>query len=386
MRPYTIEDLRKLANDTTVEMSYGIPVIIKNSPEPHGKGHLDPWVRALIDPSVLTHGDGALQTSQAEKFDQMRAIMTDDQIVRLLQKLSGADRIKLPFRGEFNESEFTKPIDISYIEECVDGIMIRFWKCQIPDGSKNRPAFIHVHGGGWFAGCAVGCNSMLRHICEKSNAVCFDVEYSLTPDARFPTQNQQCYQALKYIYEHADEYGIDKAKIAMGGGSGGGHLTASVALMEKEAGSNMLALQILMNPATLLVDTPVDGYDFDAAVFHIAPETLPVFGKPVDFAKDPNALVMVHAYLGSEENGMDYRASPMLARDFSGLPRALVFTAEFDQLRPQGEFYASQLSKAGVPVTVYRYMGCMHDSIGKHGLIPQVEDVYCIIADALKRL
>ena len=175
------------------------------------------------------------------------------------------------------------------------------------------------------------------------------VEYTPLPAAKFPTQLEESFAALKWVSTHAGEFGADGSRIAIAGNSVGGNMTAARALMAKDRKGPRIACQILLIPATdASVDT--DSYH-EFATGRFLPRAFMKYGW------DP--------YAPDDKTRDNPYVSPLGASDeqLRGLPPVLVITAENDPLRDEGEAYARRLMDAGVAVTTTRYNGMIHDFV-----------------------
>jgi len=224
-----------------------------------------------------------------------------------------------------------------------------------PKGDGPFPALVYFHGGGWVLGSLDSWDAATRMLTNAVECVTVSVDYRLAPEHKFPKPVEDCYAATQWVAENAASIGGDPSRIAIGGDSAGGNLTAAVALMAREHGKPRLAFQLLVYPVTdAAMDTPsmtkecADGY-------FLTREMMAWFWK--QYARD--AGDRAHPY-----------ASPLRAQNLRGLPPALVLTAEFDPLRDEGEAYGARLREAGVPVTVSRYDGTIHGFF----LMPSVLD------------
>ncbi|GAA2710954.1 hypothetical protein GCM10010429_27090 [Micromonospora olivasterospora] len=152
-----------------------------------------------------------------------------------------------------------------------------------------------------------------------------------------------CHAAVRRLAEHADEFGVDPARLAVGGDSAGGNLAAAVTLLCRDEGTVALAAQLLVYPNTDQRERDDPAGEQDPLLFN---------RHSVDWYRGH--------YLPDHAAAADPLASPLLADDLSGLPPALVVTAEYDPLRDEGEAYAHRLRAAGVPVELARYDGMIH--------------------------
>ena len=220
-----------------------------------------------------------------------------------------------------------------------------------PEGPGPHPVFLHFHGGGFVFGSinSVVNDAKCSGICRRAECAVATVEYRLAPEHRFPTAAEDCYAALQFIVENADDLGIDPHRVAVGGESAGGNLAATVALMARDRGGPELVLQLL--------EVPVTDIRAAAATYPSAAEFAEGYG--LDQA---DMDYYAAEYLSAESDGANPYASPLAAEDLAGLPPAHVMTAEYDVLRDSGEAYARRLQEAGVQVTLRRMAGHTHGS------------------------
>ena len=153
--------------------------------------------------------------------------------------------------------------------------------------------------------------------------------------------------------EHASEFGIDPGRLAVGGDSAGGNLSAVVTLMARDRGGPSLKFQLLIYPLT-------DFEDDSPSIREYGNDHFLTRGLMDWFAAQ---------YLASPADGRNPYASPLRAGDFRGLPPASIITAECDPLRDQGEAYAHKLRGAGVPVALKRYEGMIHPFVSLGGIV-----------------
>ncbi len=203
---------------------------------------------------------------------------------------------------------------------------------------------VYYHGGGWVIGSIDETDAMVRKLAERTSCAVVNVEYRLAPEHRYPTAADDCYAALEWTAAHLGEIAGGDVPLFVAGDSAGGNLSAVVARRARDRGGPRIALQILIYPVT--------DADFDRPSY-VAPE---------------NALLLTREamrwfwdhYVPDVERRAEPDASPLRAEDLSGLPPAVVLTAEHDVLRDEGEAYAARLEAAGVPVDFQRHQGQMH--------------------------
>jgi acetyl esterase len=218
-----------------------------------------------------------------------------------------------------------------------------------PPGSTGPlPVILYLHGGGWILGSWITHDLLTRRLAVGANAAVAFVEYSRAPEARYPTQIEQCYATARWIVEQGAGGGFDATRIAVAGDSAGGNMSTVLALMAKRRGDVRFVHQSLYYPMT----------DADAE----DSESLRKF-KDGPYGSAEGLLWFWSSYLPNEESRSDILVSPLQATlsDLEGLPPALVIVDENDVLRDQGESYANKLRDAGVPTTSVRFNGTIHD-------------------------
>jgi len=216
-----------------------------------------------------------------------------------------------------------------------------------PGGSGPHPVLVFYHGGGWVIGDLDTHDGVCRSLTNAAGCVVASVDYRLAPEAKYPVAAEDSYAALQWIVANAARLKINPWRVAVGGDSAGGNLSAVVALMARDRGGPALVYQALIYPVTNhSLDTP--SYHENATGYVLTREAMRWFWRH---------------YLARDEQGREPLASPLMAPSLAGLPPALVITAACDPLRDEGEAYAARLRDAGVPVTLTRYDGMFHGFI-----------------------
>jgi len=217
-----------------------------------------------------------------------------------------------------------------------------------------RPALIYFHGGGFVFGNLDTHDAVCRALAKASGGVVVAVDYRLAPEHKFPAAVDDSHAATKWVAANAERLGIDALRIAVGGDSAGGNLATVVAMRCRDAGGPTLAAQVLIYPVT------------DLSTFETGSHR--ELGEGYFLTRAAMEWFTGH-YLASVDQKRHPEVSPLLAPKLSGLPPALVITAEFDPLRDEGEAYAKRLQQAGVPVTVTRYPGMIHGFVSMRGVL-----------------
>jgi acetyl esterase len=237
-----------------------------------------------------------------------------------------------------------------------------------PEGQAPFSVLVFFHGGGW-----VVCNldthdAQCRSLAKRSGCVVVSVDYRLAPEHKFPAAPEDCYAATQWVAEHADEVNGDPARLAIGGDSAGGNLTAVVAQMARDRGYPHLVFQLLIYPLT--------DFQNETASYR---ENGTGYGLTRD-----DILWFKNHYLNSRNDEANPLASPVLAEDLSGLPPALILTAEYDPLRDDGEAYGHRLQAAGVPVIIRRYAGQIHGFFGMGSIVDRADQAVSETAQTLR--
>ncbi|SNY89551.1 acetyl esterase [Nocardia amikacinitolerans] len=217
-----------------------------------------------------------------------------------------------------------------------------------PAGAGPFPVLVFFHGGGFVLGDLDTHDGLCRSLANGAESLVVSVDYPRAPEHKFPAAPDACYAATRWVAENAADLGGDPTRIAVGGDSAGGNLAAVVALMARDLGGPALVFQLLIYP----------DLDFRRTNYSIREFA----GKYGNISRATQHWFMDN-YLTTEAEKLDPRVSPLLAPDLSGLPPTLVITAEYDALRDEGEQYGRRLEEAGVPVTVSRYPGMIHEFV-----------------------
>ncbi len=227
-----------------------------------------------------------------------------------------------------------------------------------PAGSQgNLPGFMFFHGGGWVLGDYPTHARLIRDLVVHSGAAAIYVDYTPSPEAKYPTAINQAFAATQWVAANGSQIGVDASRLAVAGNSVGGNMAAVVAIKAKEAGTPKLRFQLLLWPVT---DANFNNASYNQfAEGHFLTRGMMEWFWD-NYTTDPKQRNEIHA-------------SPLRAslEQLKGLPPALVQTAEMDVLRDEGEAYARRLGAAGVAVCAVRYNGMIHD----YGLLNVIAEV-----------
>lgn len=237
-----------------------------------------------------------------------------------------------------------------------------------PAGARPRPLHVFLHGGGWCVGDLDQRDPRCRTIATEASCTVASVDYRMAPENAFPVPLEDCYAALVWLVDHADELGVDVTKVSVGGESAGANLAALVALLARDRNGPPLVFQWLDVPATDLtmslpsIDRLAAGYGLTKAGME---EYRAAYLRDVD-PKDPYV-------------------SPLHHDDLSGLPPALISTMEYDPLQDDGTAYAQRLREAGVEVVHHHLPGMVHASFAFTRLLPLAREYEQTAIAALRR-
>lgn len=243
-----------------------------------------------------------------------------------------------------------------------------------PTGSERLdrlPVLVFFHGGGFVIGDLDTHDVLCRQLCNGAVCAVIAIGYRLAPEHKFPAAFDDALAATCWIASHAESLGIDPSRIAVGGDSAGGNLAAAVALASRESGGPKLVFQLLIYPLT------------DQRNIALSYQT----NEGYLLTRDVIRYYRGH-YLNHDAEALDWRASPLVAKDVGGLPPALILTAGFDPLRDEGLEYAQRLRDSGVAVEYRCFEGQIHGFILMGGVIDEANQAvqWCIakLAQGLK--
>jgi acetyl esterase len=308
---------------------------------------LDPQVKTLLDQLASLGGPPISELG----VDEARALLES------LNALAGP----APEVAKVEDRTFAGP---------AGDVQVRIYRPT--DDPSPQPVLVWFHGGGWVLGSIQAGDHTCRALANQAGVVVVSVEYRLAPEHPYPAGRDDCYAALVWVAAYAAELGIDRDRIAVGGDSAGGNLAAAVALMVRDRGGPALRFQLLVYPVT------------DALMSHRS-----VQENAEGYMLTADAMKwFVELYLDPGVDPRDPYVSPIYAADVSGLPPALVITAEFDPLRDEGEAYGKRLQAAGIAAKVSRYDGMIHGFFGMTAMIdaaqPAVDEAAHALREALR--
>ncbi|MEB3982432.1 alpha/beta hydrolase fold domain-containing protein [Mycobacterium sp. 663a-19] len=258
------------------------------------------------------------------------------------------------------------------VGEIVDGVFPGAtgdlaYRLYRPPTPGPHPIVVYFHGGGYVLGDAAADDPLCRDLCVRSDAVVVSADYRHAPEHRFPAAVDDAMAAVRWVADNTEALGGRPGQLAVCGWSAGGGLAAVVCRLARDAGGPNILGQALL--------TPMMGGDMTGGSFA---ENADGYGLTT-----PLLRWFCDHYIDEAHRG-DPRFAPPHA-DLSGLPPAIVVTAEFDPLRDDGEAYAAALDAAGVPTEHVRARGHTHQSLAMVDVVISGAPIRARMADALRR-
>ncbi|PCK22943.1 esterase [Bacillus pumilus] len=294
--------------------------------------------------------------------------------MNLEEQMKIAASLRQPSEGSLPSQSELKPVHPPEVNKMEYDIPTRAGKTKVwvfrpvKTPKQPLPVFVNLHGGGFILGSAEMDNHWCPVIADRAQCVVVNVEYQLAPENPFPAALHECYDVLKWLYQHPDELQIDPNKLAIGGHSAGGNLATAVCLLNIQKGNKLpIVYQVLDYPPLDLVTDPERKPAFEEAI-------------PADMAK------LFNAFYVQEEDARHPLISPVFTdrSSLAHMPPALVITAEKDSLAEEAKQYADKLKEAGVDVTYQQFKGVPH-AFTHAGDLDIAEQAWHLMGDQLKK-
>ncbi|OBG41602.1 FAD-dependent oxidoreductase [Mycobacterium sp. E3198] len=260
------------------------------------------------------------------------------------------------------------------VGEIVDGVLPGAagdlaYRLYRPSSPGPHPIVVYFHGGGYVLGDAISDDPLCRDLCVRSDAIVISADYRHAPEHRFPAAVDDAMAAVRWVADNAEGLGGRPGQLAVCGWSAGGGLAAVTCRLARDSGGPTIAGQVLLAPCTA-GDTTRASFIENADGFGLTTALLEWF---------------YDHYIDAVDRG-DPRFAPLRADDLSGLPPAIVVTAEFDPLRDDGAAYAAALQAAGVPTEYICARGHTHQSPAMVDVVISGAPIRARMADALRRM
>lgn len=254
-----------------------------------------------------------------------------------------------------------------------DGAAIPLRLYRPPQATAPLPVLVYFHGGGFVVGSLDSHDGVCRELCARAGCAVLAVGYRLAPEHRFPVALEDGQDTLAWLASEAEQLGLDSARVAFGGDSAGATLATVLAIEAARAGE-----QAVLKPCAQLLCYPVT----DASRQSVS-RTL--FGEGYLLESDTLEWFYDH-YARTPQDRHDWRFSPLLAEDLSGVAPAIIALAGLDPLLDEGRAYAERLREAGVEVELVELPGLTHDLLRMASVLPDVLQVHERLCAVLSRV
>lgn len=244
-----------------------------------------------------------------------------------------AERVRKPWREG-------GPAMAETVEFDMDGVRLRLHR---PVLDAKLPVMLYIHGGGWALFSVDTHDRLMREYAARADIAVIGIDYSLSPESRYPVALNECAASIEWVAENADALNLDASKIIVSGDSAGANLSVAAALLQRDRGRLM--------PQAMVLNYGAFG-----------PERTPSYARYGDGSYSLEADEMDafwNAYVASPDQLDDPLVAPLKA-DLTGLPPAFIAIAECDILADENHQFAEKLASAGVAVHVETYEGATH--------------------------
>ena len=243
-----------------------------------------------------------------------------------------AERVRKPWREGGPIMAETREIDMG-------GVRLRLHR---PVADEKLPVLLYIHGGGWTLFSIDTHDRLMREYAARAGIAVIGIDYSLSPESKFPVALEECAAALDWIESQADALGLDADRVLIGGDSAGANLSVAACLLQRQRG-RPLPIAMLLNYGAF------------------SPERTPSYARfGDDYSLESDEM---DAFWASYVDGAEQLADPLVAplrADLTGLPPAFLAIAECDILADCNDAFARKLEQAGVPTVAITYRGATH--------------------------
>lgn len=269
---------------------------------------------------------------------------------------NGMARMKIPVAE-------VKSVENKIIVHGASEIPVRIYH---PTGEPPYRVVVFFHGGGWVLFRPEDYDPLCTHLCHDANCLVYSVDYRLSPEYRFPVALNECYDATVWIAGHCHQDGGDPGQLFLMGDSAGGNLAAATAMKIRDENGPKVKGQILVYPVTDHYSRKKLSAEIFSAGFNLSDEDMHWFWD---------------MYLENPQDADHPYASPLIAKDHSGLPDTLILVSGYDTLRDDGLEYAEKLKISGVPVNLIIYREMIHGFLSYLGILDQGKKAIKEISD-----
>lgn len=231
-----------------------------------------------------------------------------------------------------------------------DPVPIRMFPYE--DDDQIPGIILYFHGGGWVTGSIDSYTRICGEIAQSMRRTVVSVDYRLAPEHPYPAGLDDCYAVTARLFDHIDVLNCGPRDLVICGDSAGGNLAAAVALRARDEGEFRVERQILFYPSLYADYTSEEAIERFPSLLTYSEG----YGLTTKQIRDYMEL-----YVPDPEQRRHPYVAPLQANDWSDLPETLVFTAEFDPLRDEGEAYAERLALSGQRVKLVRSPETIHN-------------------------
>ncbi|MDO9368670.1 MAG: alpha/beta hydrolase [Sphingopyxis sp.] len=287
----------------------------------------------MADPDIRRFVD-AINTAYVEHGAPAGASMTTRRQV--------AERVRTPWRADGPIMAETREFDMG-------GVRLRLHR---PVEGENLPVMLYIHGGGWVLFSIDTHDRLMREYAARAGIAVLGIDYSLSPESKFPVALDECAAALDWIAAQANALGLDADRVLIGGDSAGANLSVATCLLQRQRG-RQLPIAMLLNYGAF------------------SPEHTSSYGQfGADYSLEADEM---DAFWAAYVDGPDQLADPLVAplrADLTGLPHAFLAIAECDILADCNAAFAAKLEEAGVPTLAVNYRGATHSFLEAVSIAP----------------
>lgn len=295
----------------------------------------------------------------------------DPDIAKLLKMMESFPR---PDLAKIDIKEFRKMMEQSPLPKKLEAVKsvedMKFvhhgfsipLRLYTPENAGNS-IIVYFHGGGFVFGNIESHDGICRLAANRSRCKVLSVDYRLAPEYKFPAALDDALEALKWVQANSNNLDIDPDRIAVAGDSAGGNLSAGVCLKAKDMKLKLPRLQVLIYPSAGRSGASHSMSEYGQN-FYLTESDMKYFGQA--YLKEPSDLLSPYF-------------SIITHPDLSGLPEAVVVTAEYDPLRDEGETYLAMMEKSGVRATGIRAKGMIHGFASFFPIVPAAENILTMI-------
>lgn len=309
-------------------------------------------LKALSDPETK------LDVQKSRRIMNLKTLDPFKPFYRTLDtKIYREDR-EVPIRIYFPDEEAYDTVDIEAFQKKNESIDTGSM------GDNVYPVILYIHGGGFVTESVESYNRVCWNLAKHTKHVVVSIDYPLAPEHRFPTQIEDCYAVAKAVFTDRSILNTEPEEITLMGDSAGGNMAAAVSMMARDRGEFLPLRQILIYPC---VNNNYEENNGFASVMENGQEYLLTRQNMADY---------LEYYENSPKDRENPYFAPLIAKDFSGLPKTLIITGELDPLRDEGEAFAGKLREARNETELHRIKEGVHGFFLLEPFYPAVKQTY----------